>query len=171
MILFFRSPRVSLRKRDDYSWSKAFANLRSGGRSFPSLCSVADLSAPSRRKYAYRRLQKFPSVPLLGFSDSSALQLFWLNRKLLPLRKTTRKISAIRGVLSLCHPIRVDPKSFSLTSCFSDMPLLFIFLVQRLRSNQNMVIFSCCWQVSTPFLRVNTRAFRQPRLKPDYFFQ
>ena len=170
MILFFRSPRVSLRKRDDYSWSKAFANLRSGGRSFPSLCSVADVSAPSRRKYAYRRSQKFPSVPLLGFSDSSALQLFWLNRKLLPLRKTPKDQCHKRS-LSLCYPIRVDPKSLSLTSCFSDMPLLFIFLVQRLRSNQNMAIFSCCWQVSTPFLCVNTRAFRQHRLKPDYFFQ
>ena len=170
MILFFRSPRVSLRKRDDYSWSKAFANLRSGGRSFPSLCSVADLSAPSRRKYAYRRSQKFPSVPLLGFSDSSALQLFWLNRKLLPLRKTPKDQCHKRS-LELVPSNKSRPKSLSLTSCFSDMPLLFIFLVQRLRSNQNMAIFSCCWQVSTPFLRVNTRAFRQHRLKPDYFFQ
>ena len=52
----------------------------------------------------------------------------------------------------MCYPIRVDPKSLSLTSFLSDMPLLFIFLVQRLHSNQNMAIFLCCWQVSTLFL-------------------
>ena len=127
MILFLRSPRVSLRKRDDYSWSKAFANLRSGCRSFPFLCSVADLSAPSRRKYAYRRLQKFPSVPLLGFSDSSALQLFWLNRKLLPLRKTPKDQGHKRS-LELVPSNKSRPKKFVLDIMFFRYASAFHFL-------------------------------------------
>ena len=127
MILFFRSPRVSLRKRDDYSWSKAFGNLRSRGRSLPFLCSAADLSAPSRRKYAYRRLQKFPSVLLLGFSNSFALQLFWLNRKLLPLRKMPKDQVHERN-LELVTSNKSRPKKFVLDIMFVRYASAFHFL-------------------------------------------
>ena len=127
MILFFRSLRLSLRKRDDYSWSKAFANLRSSCRSFDFLCSAADLSAPTRRKYAYSRLQKFPSVPLLGFSDSSALQLLWLNRKLLPLRKMPKDQGHKRN-LELVPSKKSRPKTFVLDIMFFRYASAFHFL-------------------------------------------